>query len=128
MRLVARASFATREDWTEHREAIVDTGAPVSLVPVAIWQEIDYRLLTPHEFRLTIGGEPVRVKLAEVTVRLHDDRAISSPLTIKAHLLSDDAHPLLLGFEDVLTDLRLVSDYARQVAYLEWPASAAGSV
>lgn len=127
VRLLTHTSFATSSGWTKTRETIIDTGAPVSLIPFSVWSETDYRLLAPNDLGLTIGGEHVRVKLAEVNVCLHDDHAISPPLTIKAHLLPDDAHPLLLGFEDVLTDLRLVSDYAAQVAYLEWPSPSSGA-
>ena len=51
--------------------------------------------------------------------RYNDD--VSSPLTIKAHLLDGDDRPLILGFEDILTDIRLVSDFAVETAYFEFP-------
>lgn len=40
-------------------------------------------------------------------------------MTLKAYLIEDDRAPLLIGFEDVLTLIKLVSDYKNKVAYLE---------
>jgi hypothetical protein len=40
-------------------------------------------------------------------------------LKIKALLLPDDSLPLIVGFEDVLTTAKLVSDYKNGTAYLE---------
>jgi hypothetical protein len=59
-----------------------------------------------------------------VTLRFHDaqaDERISPPLTIKTGLLSDDNHPIVLGFEDILTDVELHSNYPQQDAYLSFP-------
>jgi hypothetical protein len=41
-------------------------------------------------------------KLAEVIIVFADEKQVSLPLTVKAHLLYDDSVPLLIGFEDIL--------------------------
>ncbi len=51
---------------------------------------------------------------------LPDEKQVSMPFNIKAYLVENDSVPLLIGFEDVLTELKLVSRYKFQTAYLEW--------
>jgi hypothetical protein len=69
---------------------------------------------------LGLGGGAVMGRLGEVTLRFHYNDDVSPPLTIKAHLLDEDDRPLILGFEDILTDIRLVSDFAVDTAYLDF--------
>ena len=40
------------------------------------------------------------------------------PLRVKANLIWEDSLPLILGFEDVLTDVLLVSDFRSELAYV----------
>jgi len=42
-------------------------------------------------------------------------------MMVKAYLLSDDVHPLILGFEDFLTEIGVYSNYKEEKAYLEFP-------
>jgi hypothetical protein len=48
------------------------------------------------------------------------DKQNSPPIRIKAYLLADNALPILIGYEDVLTELRLVSNYTLKRAYVEF--------
>lgn len=121
-RLIAHVSFATVDGWAREREAIVDTGSPVSFIPRQVWQGIRYRLYSQKEFGISVAGTSTTAKLASVQLRFHDETSVSPPLTLKAHLLPDDTHPIVLGFEDVLTELGLYSHYPAQTAYLEFPA------
>ncbi len=43
VRLVADISVATDTGWTHFEPAVVDTGAPVSVLPRALWQHARYR-------------------------------------------------------------------------------------
>ena len=36
------------------------------------------------------------------------------------YLLSDDSYPIVLGFEDILTDVALYSDYPQQEVFLSF--------
>jgi hypothetical protein len=38
LRLVCDISFKTREGWTDPEQAIIDTGAYMSLLPLSVWQ------------------------------------------------------------------------------------------
>jgi hypothetical protein len=119
---MARVSFATAEGWTQGQEAIIDTGGPVSFVPRSIWEglQVHYQLLSDKEFDLPIAGQPTRGKMARIRLRFLDEASVSPPLTIKLYLLPDDAHPLVLGLEDVLTEIGLYSHYPSQTAYVEF--------
>ena len=63
-------------------------------------------------------------RFGQITLRFHDAQEstqASPPLTIKVDLLSDDSHPIVLGFEDFLTDVELYSNYPQQEVYLSFP-------
>jgi hypothetical protein len=40
---------------------------------------------------------------------------------VKAYLAENDSVPLLLGVEDILTKARLVCDYPKDKAFLQFP-------
>ncbi|MBC8235339.1 hypothetical protein H8E77_37815 [bacterium] len=106
--------------WSITYEAIIDTGCPITVIPRSRWENIEHRMILP-EASLGLAGGTVTGQLGEVTLRFHHNNDVSSPLTIKAHLLDGDDRPLIIGFEDILTDIRLVSDFAVDKAYLEFP-------
>ncbi|MDI6794905.1 MAG: hypothetical protein QME81_18900 [bacterium] len=123
IRLIATIRLKTDEGWTREYDTIVDTGNPISLIPFSIWNKARVRLLLPDKTKLYgIGtGEKTSVsgRLAEVIGVFQDQQKILLPLRIKAYVLEDDSAPLLIGFEDILTDGKLVSDYKSREAYLE---------
>jgi predicted aspartyl protease len=121
VRLIARVSFRQADNWSKVREAIIDTGGPISIIPHSIWQNIDYRLLSAMDFDVALAGIPTTGKLAQIFIRMHDDTNISQTLVIKAYLLNDDIRPLILGSEDFLTKVGLYSNYREEKAYLEFP-------
>jgi len=67
-----------------------------------------------------VGRGQVLAHLAEIEMAFVGRKQIAPPLRIKAYLLSDSSLPILIGYEDALTSLRLVSDYPRQKAYAEF--------
>jgi hypothetical protein len=58
----------------------------------------------------------VQGQLASVVMSFQDPQTTSPPLQAKAYLLDDDSAPLIIGYEDGLTELQLVSDYPQQQA------------
>ena len=120
VRLLAEVSFATEEGWLGIEAAIVDTGAPVSVIPSGVWQQAECRPLTSGDFDIAIGGTPTTGKLAELTLRCPDQSTVSPSLNVRAYLLADDTHPLVLGFEDILTELVLHCDFTSRDAYLDF--------
>ena len=120
VRLVGDVSFRTPDGWSITYEAIIDTGCPITVIPRSRWENIEHHMILP-EASLGLGGGTVTGQLGEVTLRFRYNNDVSPPITIKAHLLDSDDRPLILGFEDILTDIRLVSDFAVDTAYLEFP-------
>lgn len=122
VRLLTNVCFQTPAGWTEPYEAIVDTGNPITVIPQKIHQQIFSQILYPNKVNLLgIGQGSVRGQLANVTMSCQDPQTSSPPLSAKAYLLDDNSAPLIIGYEDGLTELRLVSDYPQQQAYFEIP-------
>jgi len=124
IRLIATIRLKTRDGWTRAYDAIVDTGNPISIIPFSIWSKAQVRLLLPPgKTKLYgIGADDktaVSGKLAEVIGVFRDRQKTSQPMRIKAHILEDDSAHLLIGFEDILTDVKLVSNYKSKEAYFE---------
>ena len=120
VRLIRIVSFRTTDGWSAKYDAIIDTGCPITVIPRSRWEKIEHRMILPQT-SLGVGGGTIIGQLGEVTLRFHYNNDVSLLLTIKAHLLDEDDRPLILGFEDILTDTRLVSDFATDTAYLEFP-------
>lgn len=122
VRLLGNVCFKTSSGWTKPFEAIVDTGNPTTVLPLNVHQQISSQKLYPGKIDLLgIGQGSVRGWLASIIMSFHDKQATSPPFQAKAYLLDDDSTPLIIGYEDVLTELRLVSDYPQQQAYFELP-------
>ncbi|MGH7597423.1 MAG: hypothetical protein ACREOI_13805 [bacterium] len=122
VRLLVNVCFKTTSGWTAPYEAIVDTGNPITVIPQKIRQQISSQILYPNKVDLLeIGQGSVRGQLASVVISFQDPQTTSPLLQAKAYLLDDDSAPLSIGFEDGLTELRLVSDYPQQQAYFEIP-------
>ena len=122
VRVLVNVCFKTARGWRAPYEAIVDTGNPITVIPQKIHQQISSQVLYPNKVDLLgIGQGSVRGQLAGVVISFHDPQTTSPPLQAKAYLLDDDSAPLIIGYEDGLTELRLVSDYPQQQAYFEFP-------
>ena len=123
IRVLATIQLETASGWTKEYRAIVDTGNPISIIPFSIWNQAQIRPLIRENVRLYGLGSNEKSALsghlAEVTCILKDVQKTSPPLKIKAYLLKDDRSPFLIGFEDILTEIKLVSDYKRKYAFLE---------
>ena len=116
--LITQVSFRTPEGgWTKPRDALIDTGSPVSVIPPSIWQNAAHLFLT-EETVIDIAGMTVSGRLGAVTLRIQDEQTISPSLRVKANLVWEDSLPLILGFADVLTEVLLVSDFQANLAYV----------
>ncbi len=123
MRLFARVRFKTWKGYTRGFRAIVDTGAPVSLIPFKVWGQCAVTLLGERTVP-TISERPecdLRASVGRVTLRLFDDVAESPDLPLYADLCHTSEMPLILGFKDFLEQGVLHCDYPGQEAWFEQP-------
>lgn len=49
VRLIGDVSFRTENGWTPEYDAIIDTGSPISFIPRARWEKIEYHLVSHRE-------------------------------------------------------------------------------
>lgn len=121
IRLHSFVQFKTHDDWTRKFKAIFDTGNPVSVIPRFIWQNTEVNWLSNKEIRLKgIGEASVSGRLGQVTAVFADENNVSPPVDVRAYMLDDNNVPLLIGFEDILTDLDLFCSYRTKTAYIEF--------
>jgi len=107
IRLTASLQLETKEGWTRK---------------YSVWSKARINWLLPHRSELRgIGAGKVSGKLGEITLVLVDKKTTSPPVKAKALLLDDDSVPFLIGFEDILTDIKLVCDYRIKTAFLQIP-------
>lgn len=87
-RLTSQVCFKTKSGWTQPYEAIVDTGAPVSIIPPPISEEIVKDILTDYAISGIVPHEELKlpVKVADVWCALMDKDKTSKTLKIKAYL------------------------------------------
>lgn len=55
IRLVTRVAFRQGSGWSADRPAIVDTGAPLAVLPLAAWTRIDTKILV-HGQEISVAG------------------------------------------------------------------------
>lgn len=121
-RLWTRAQFRTRDTWTPVVPALIDTGAPFSVLPRSLWSEVDAE---PVGFTSELRGlVPMRTailkaRLAQVTCRVSDVQATAPPMRLWV-LLVDGEVPVVLGCAGFLDRVHLSLDGPRYRASLKF--------
>lgn len=108
--------------WTEAFDAIVDTGAHTTLIPLNIWNEIEFEHLIPYKIQ-GLSGKPeclIPVMVSKLKCMIMDIYDNYTPeLTITAFLAETDEVPLILGFKDLLSNFPVYFNFETQEAYIE---------
>lgn len=120
-RCFARLRFGTSRGWSEERFAILDTGAPFSVIPSTLVRDLDVTRLFPTQLRGLIpkASASLRAQVAKVTCVLTDERGVSPALELIALLAEASDVPLILGWSGCLDRARLVLDPRQGEAFLE---------
>lgn len=121
IRIMGLVKFKTKKGWSRVYEAIIDTGAPVSLLPLSIWKGIDAEVATDYRISGVVPDKrcSLPVKVGNVTCVVMGRKAISREIKMKAYLTLTDKVPLIIGFDNFLTHFRLNCDYKNKRVYLE---------
>jgi len=121
-RLICRVTFCgERGELGPERYGILDTGAPVSLIPKRMWQGYPVLKLRDATVRGIIDRAECALEVIDgvIGATLTDGESTSEALTIRAHLAHTDDIPLLLGFSGLLDRADVHFSVERREAYLE---------
>jgi hypothetical protein len=122
VRLKTLALFERLDDVTDIRDAIVDTGAFVSLIPQSIWKHLRTVKISEHEVA-GLSPKPecaIPVIIGKVNCVLLDKNGnTTQPMEIYAYFAKTDKVPLIIGFKDLLTKFTVYFDYGTRDAYVE---------
>lgn len=122
IRLICSVKFKTPHDWTKIHNAIVDTGAHTSVIPLEIWQDIETNILLDYQMRGIVPKEECKVpiKIAKVKAILFDEFDNKTPeLELFAFLSLTKDVPLILGFKSLLEKFRVCFDYKENRGFIE---------
>lgn len=122
IRLFCRVAFKTKDGFTGPYPAIVDTGAPVSLIPYRLWSRSDTEILGNYTIKGIVPKKEcfLSVKIGKISCILINRYGKIKPLTIKAYFSSSDEVPLILGFKDLLERAKIHIDTSKNLSYLEY--------
>jgi len=122
IRLMAWVMFRNANEWTKPQRAMVDTGAPTSLIPLRTWEDMDVEPITTHEIKGINPKEecsiPVNVGKVKCSLLDRDDN-ITKELNIFAFLALTDEVPLIIGFKNLLSEFKVSFDYREKEAFIE---------
>jgi predicted aspartyl protease len=121
IRLYTQVSFRKPDGWSYPFIALIDTGSQVIVIPEYIWREIHINEYLSEKVELGgIGKGTLMARLARIEMAFLSTRKEVVELPVKAYLADNDSVPLLLGIEDLLTKARLVCDYPKDKAFLQF--------
>ena len=101
-------------------KAIVDTGSPITTVPISIWQHARTIGLVKEKFRLQgLGKGEIGGQISQIQIAFVDQRRTSRYLEIPAFLASDDQTPLIVGFHKVFSEHKLMCDYKKYNGFIQ---------
>lgn len=120
-RLLTWAQFKCSEGWTSRMPALIDTGAPFSVLPKSLWMciESEARFTTSLRGLVPLPFAVLKASLGRVTCLVSDPKSSAPPLSVWA-LLAEGEVPLVLGCAGFLERATLLIDGPRRRASLEF--------
>ena len=121
IRLLTVVQFLAIKGWSEPGVAIVDTGAPISLIPYRIWRKCINKVIGETELRGVIPKKEciMPVKVTIVGIRLVDSECATERIEVKAYLAPSEDVPLIIGFENLLSEFNVLFSYRTQKAFVK---------
>ena len=122
IRLISKVKFKTHKGWSKTYDALIDTGAHTTLIPLSIWQDIETDILADHEVKGILAKKEcsVLVKVAKVKTVMFDlEGNQTDELEIPAYLSLIENVPLLIGFRGILDKFSVCFDYRQNTAFIE---------
>lgn len=119
-RVLTWAQFKRPDGWTDRLPAVVDTGAPFSVLPRSLWDalHVEGGFVSSLRGLVPLPSAILKARLGQVSCLVSDLKRSSPPLECWA-LLADGEVPLVLGCAGFLDRTKLMLDGPRQQAHLE---------
>ena len=121
VRLRCYVQFEKRTGEISIYDAIVDTGAFISLIPFSIWKDVEVDRLADHRVEGLIPKTEcsIPVIIGKIGLMLVDEEYQTEKIDTHAYLALTDEIPLILGFKDLLSSFKVCFDYKENSAWLE---------
>ncbi len=121
VRILTNISLPTQSGWGPYHPAIVDTGAPISMFPMHVWQHGAFTEIGHVMAGGVVQRDECRIpaKLARIECLLSDGKESLGPLLIHAYLAESYQAPTLLGIAGVLESNSLRVNVGKNAAWIE---------
>ena len=122
IRLFCEVAFVSRDGYTDSYSAILDTGAPVSVIPFHIWSMSEVRTIKEYSVSGIVPKKECSfpVTVGEVSCILLDEKQSTNNIKVKSYLAHTDDIPLIIGFKDLLDSFGFYFNFRENIAYLEY--------
>lgn len=105
------------------RRAIVDTGAVVSLLPLAIWKQLDIKFIGYHVIKGIVKKDSclIPVKIGFLETKLIDESKNETPtFTSIVYCADSNEVPIIFGIKDALDNFNIEINLKRKQGYLTY--------
>jgi len=110
------------KEFGEIEKGIIDTGAPISVIPLQMWEDADIKIIGKDKLRGIIPNEKCRltVDVGKTKCVLTDIFGnVSSEIEILAFLAHTNKIPLLIGMKRILEKGKMWLDTPKKLGYIE---------
>lgn len=125
LRVVCLIRFPLIQGLSGPYHAIIDTGAPNSIIPRSLWMQTHVRQLKSFPLQGLVARKECAISVTAGIIKaaLEDRHGHQLMRTFRAYLAQTDEVPLILGMQDMLEDAKLHVDLRADTAWLEFETS-----
>lgn len=124
LRIICKVKFEEKRNISPPIAAIIDTGAPLSVIPKWIWESVPHKILGPSHISGIVKGEIYRIEsqIGIITVIPIDIKGKDYQITLKADFSSTNDVPLILGIDGFLDKSKMYLDIHGENSWIEFAA------
>lgn len=101
-------------------DAIIDTGAHISIIPFYIWKKLNVEIIAEHKTSGIVPDKNIPINVGYVTANIIDEYGnISQDIKFLSYLAFTSKIPLILGMRNILEKFNLHILFSQNKAYLE---------
>jgi hypothetical protein len=122
IRLEGLVSLKTPKGWTDPEIALLDTGAPISVIPSPLWKNITYTKIANYEIQGIVPKEDCKIPaiIAEISCFICDKNGNETKeIKTNAFLVKSERVPLIIGFRNLLSKFKVCFDFENNTAFLK---------